>query len=198
MVSVRHGLLALDIETTGLDAARDRVLTIGLVGIGGSEALMDDEEAILRRAEARIARLPGDAMVVTWNGEEFDMPFLAARFRRLGVRTTLSIQPMGQTGKYGKELYRARWSDHRHLDIAPYFKAIAAGRSVPCSLKPVARAVLNIEPVEVDRRGEAIEALARTNPSALADYVLSDARITLALAESSRAAWEPDLIPTVG
>ena len=108
------------------------------------------------------------------------MPFLAFRFERLGVRSSLRVMPMQSTGKYGGLLYRADWGGRSHLDIAPHFQKVAQTRQVPWNLKPIARAVLGADPVEVDRSGSAIS---RLDPERLGAYVASDAEITLALAK---------------
>ena len=66
------------------------------------------------------------------------------------------------------------------MDIAPHFRKVAEALRVPWNLKPIARAVLGANPVEVDRSGPAIGQL---NPDRLGAYVASDAEITLALAK---------------
>ena len=167
---------ALDIETTGLDPAENRVLAVALdTGERVHSRVSRDESDLLLWLDELIESLPGDVELVTWNGEEFDLPFLHRRFEVNGIPTSLQIVPRHRTGKYGGWLFRARWGTHNHVDIAPSFRAIADDRSISWSLKPVARAILKLDPVEVDRKGESIEAL---DEDSLRVYVESDATIT--------------------
>ena len=68
-----------------------------------------------------------------------------------------------------------------------FCKRVAHELGVPWQLKPVARALLGIDPVEVDNRGEAIAAL---NERELRRYLRSDIEITLALSKRLAAAGE--------
>lgn len=189
MVIDANSLLALDIETTGLDPDTAILRAAALAGSDGTSVLIsDDEVALLGELERFIAGLALDATIVTWNGEEFDMPFLAWRFRVTGIKSTLRVTQLPKTGKYGGRLYHADWRGLRHLDIAPYFEREAESLRIPWSLKPVARALLGVKPVEVDRSGEAIGKLA---PERLTSYVASDAEITLALAKRLALSLEP-------
>lgn len=172
-------LLALDIETTGLDPSDSSVVAVGLCSSDGAEVLVGEERSILARLQGRIESSPVSTVLVTWNGEEFDLPFLHVRMQELGFKHGPILVPRGELGKYGKPLYRAQWGEVQHLDIAPFFRDVAADFGIRWSLKPVARAVLGAEPVEVDNRGEAIAAMAINE---VQEYVASDARITLALA----------------
>jgi len=181
MQSPAADLVALDIETTGLEAESSAVVAAALAARGGTEVFSTvDETALLAALEHAIADLPGRSTIVTWNGAEFDLPFLAKRYARRHVRSTLKVRLTGELGKYGKPLVEASWAGHPHVDIAPLFRETAARLGVQWSLKPVVRALLNTEPIEVDRHGEAIACLA---PETLREYVTSDATITLGLAE---------------
>lgn len=80
----------LDIETTGLSAARSQVTLVGLVSSDGpvrrlEQYFVDDpaEEGEVLRAVAR--RLRAFDAVVTYNGVTFDLPFLRDRARRWEV-----------------------------------------------------------------------------------------------------------------
>ena len=171
--------LALDIETTGLNPDEHEIVAVGIATTQSSRAYLGDEGDILRKVEARICSAPAESGIVTWNGEEFDLPFLRTRYEVLGMTTSLRLRSRGIPGKYGKPRYEATWSHLSHVDIAPLFATRAKELGVKWSLKPVARAILGVEPVEVDNRGVAIEAM---EADALSGYVLSDAKITLALA----------------
>ena len=82
----------LDIETTGLSPMRSFIYLIGLVFIDLKKVTMhitqliaedrDEEEEILRLMKER---LEGYKTVVTYNGNSFDLPFIAKRSERYGI-----------------------------------------------------------------------------------------------------------------
>lgn len=82
----------LDIETTGLSPMRSFIYLIGLVFIDLKEMTMhitqliaedrDEEEEILKLMKER---LKGYKTVVTYNGNSFDLPFIAKRSERYGI-----------------------------------------------------------------------------------------------------------------
>ena len=55
-------LLAMDVETTGLDPRRDRVLSVGLVPVDGDRIVLGGARSLLLRAEG--ADIVGVAVVV--------------------------------------------------------------------------------------------------------------------------------------
>lgn len=172
--------IAIDIETTGLDPEDSKVLALGMTSHSGGLAVLEDNEAdLLRLIEKEIQNLDPRALLVTWNGEEFDMPFLAVRYSANDLPSTLTVHRKLGHGKYGGPLYQATWSSHLHIDIAPLFRRWADRNDVEWKLKPVARALLGIEPIEVDRDGRSMQNLEEDR---LRAYVLSDARITFELA----------------
>jgi uncharacterized protein len=67
----------LDIETTGLSSDYDKVTTIGALG-GGKLALFI-QGVNLDQFPAYIAQFP---LLITFNGSQFDLPFLRAHFRQ--------------------------------------------------------------------------------------------------------------------
>lgn len=177
----RAATAALDIETTGLDPEASRVVAVAVDTESGIHSkVSDDESELLDWLNRLIESLPDNIELVTWNGEEFDMPFLRRRFEVRRIPTLLQLRPRHKKGKYGGLLYSVSWGRKRHCDIAPIFQHIAEDRQVAWSLKPVARVLLDTSPIEVDRRGSAIEKLSNAR---LRDYVESDARITRALFE---------------
>ncbi len=186
-------LLAFDIETTGLDPETDRLLAVGLAGRDRAEAALGpDEDNLLAWLETTVTTLPSGAVIVTWNGEEFDLPFIATRLAHTGLQSSLKLRPTGEVGKYGKPRHAATWAGHIHVDIAYPYQQRAEALGVKWSLKPVARAILGEDPIVVDRRGAAI---ARLDRAALEAYVLSDAGITYRLAQLLA---EDGSFPTVG
>lgn len=82
----------LDIETTGLSPMRSFIYLIGLVFIDLKEMTMhitqliaedkDEEEEILKLMKEK---LKGYKTVVTYNGNSFDLPFIAKRSERYGI-----------------------------------------------------------------------------------------------------------------
>lgn len=102
-------MYALDLEATGLDPAKDRIIQIGLVGMGVYDFCMcrmvNPERPIPKEVaeltgidDARVqgmptfkdvahdiaARIEGK-LLVTFNGLRFDVPLLAEEFERAGV-----------------------------------------------------------------------------------------------------------------
>jgi DNA polymerase elongation subunit (family B) len=91
--------LQFDLETTGLDFERDRIFMVAVRDSSGHtdvlEAERDGDEAeasLLRRLVARIHEADPDA-IENHNLHGFDLPFLAARARRLGVALDLGRAP---------------------------------------------------------------------------------------------------------
>jgi DNA polymerase elongation subunit (family B) len=181
-------LIALDIEADtsvdGLDPQISSVTEVALSTTTGSRIFAGPERALLVDLETYLCSLP-PAVLVTWNGHAYDMPFLATRYRLLGLPTTLVTTPDATIPlKYAPlpghaHATRARWDQHRHVDICQLFAPVAAELGVPFKLKPVARAVLGIEPIEEDRAN-----LHLLTPARRARYATSDTEITLALAMS--------------
>lgn len=172
---------ALDIETTGLDPELGRVVAVAVdTGTRIHSKVSEDESELLVWLNRLIESLPDSVELITWNGEEFDMPFLRRRFELRSIPTELQLRPRRKKGKYGGRLYSVNWGRKRHRDIAPTFQHIAEDHQVAWGLKPVARVVLDASPIEVDRRGSAIEKL---SSEILRGYVESDARITRELSD---------------
>ncbi len=173
-------IVALDIETTGLDPRTARVVAVALSSRGFEDVLTEDSEPrLLEDLERSVAGLPVDATLVTWNGEGFDLPFLAERYSLHGIPTSLQLRPRDLIGKYGRPRFEATWGGRPHVDIAYAYQSRAENLGVEWSLKPLARA-LGHDPVEVDRRGASIENMP---VRLLKEYASSDARVTATLAE---------------
>lgn len=172
----------LDIETDttvdGLDPARSAVVAVAVTAPFGEEVLTGDEAELLSSLDELVVQLP-PGVIVTWNGSAFDLPFLAERARRCGVRLALRLEEDASlSGRRPGSLpghpnpYRAAWGPHRHLDGYRLYRAdVGRTLGLPCGLKPMARLV-GLQPVEVDRTD--IHSL---GPEELHEYVASDARI---------------------
>lgn len=121
--------------------------------------------------------------LVTWNGSVFDLPFIQDRARMHGVELDLQLTENPEiVPKYDptpghRGGYDATWANLDHVDLAYAMKADAEARGVRWSLKPYAKAVLGVEPVEVDRTQ--LHTLSFEERHA---YVASDSKITLGLA----------------
>ncbi|HET6795461.1 MAG TPA: 3'-5' exonuclease [Acidimicrobiales bacterium] len=175
----------LDIETDtgagGLDPARCRILAAAVAGDDGTTVLTGPEPRLLGALDEHVAGL-GPAVLVTWNGSGFDLPFIAERARRCGVATGLRLRldpgivrshpPLaGHEGSY-----RAAWHGAVHLDAYLAYRSLLAGTGLSCSLKAAARrAGLAV----VDADASKVHELSAHQ---LVRYVASDAALAMALA----------------
>ncbi|MBR6014560.1 MAG: ribonuclease H-like domain-containing protein, partial [Firmicutes bacterium] len=108
----------LDIETTGLSPERSRVILGGLItiepGVANEADAANAPDTILAEEffceynndrdekellEAYMAAIRNVDVVVTYNGEHFDIPFLRARCKKLGVEFEEGLP-------YNLDLYR--------------------------------------------------------------------------------------------
>ena len=159
------------------------VVAVAIAGPTGDWVFDGDEAAILTDTDRILAELePG--VIVTWNGANFDLPFLADRARGHGLSLGLELVHDANMAGRHKPLpghsgpYRARWHRHGHLDAYQLYRAdVGAVLGLPCGLKPLSRYV-GLPVVEVDR--ERIHELSVDEQRA---YVASDARLTRTLAQ---------------
>ncbi len=166
-----------DTTTDGLDPSRSAVVAVAIAGPGVDLVLdLPDgdtgpvtaaaEADLLRRVDTALRGLP-PGVLVTWNGRNFDLPFIRRRAELLDV--PIGLVTDDRTGE-------STWFAHRHLDgLRPYRADVGRTFGLSCGLKPLARLV-GERPVEVDR--ERIHELTRDE---VHDYVLSDARLARAL-----------------
>jgi uncharacterized protein YprB with RNaseH-like and TPR domain len=73
----RDDALFFDIETTGLDAARNDVTTVSLTRGGDTETLVRGDDLTAAALRERFAEAP---LIVSFNGARFDVPFLEDSF----------------------------------------------------------------------------------------------------------------------
>ena len=132
-----------------------------------------DERALLRRFFDHMRAVkPG--IYVTYNGDFFDWPFLAARaakhgmdiYAELSVRVDASAQGGGE----------ARSRSVLHLDAFAWVKRDSYLPQGSQGLKAVTRAKLGYDPVEVDP--EEMVRFAQEQPQRMATYSVSDAVCT--------------------
>lgn len=91
-VDIPPGTVALDLETTGLSAARGAVLAMaGLAFVGNDMRIVVEQSLLITPGEERaglvwLARhLERASLVWTWNGKRFDLPFISACAERCGI-----------------------------------------------------------------------------------------------------------------
>jgi len=177
-------LYGLDIETDtscgGLDPRLGGIVAVAVSTPSRTLVLTGAERDMLVSLDRLLGRLaPG--VVITWHGAGFDLPFLADRAARAGIRLGLALQ-LDEAIDVRRPLpghggaYRARWGAHTHLDAYQLFRDVGRAVLLSCSLKSMAR-FFKLEPVEVDRAR--IHDLADDDLSA---YVASDADLTRQLA----------------
>jgi DNA polymerase elongation subunit (family B) len=132
------------------------VVSVAVAGRGFEQFFDGDERCILRNLDTffyELTRSFTPPAIATWNGEEFDLPFLHARYARCGVAHGLELFPLGaRRGKYGKPTYAGVWCGLPSVDVSPWYQAFAQSRGIRHSLKPVAKA-LGYRPIEVPDRG---------------------------------------------
>ena len=173
-------LYGLDIETDtsvdGLDPDNSRIVAVALASSTREWVFQGDEAQLLAELDDVLGALPSGTLV-TWNGANFDLPFLARRAAVRSVPLALDLRrdpgialrcdPLpGETGAY-----RARWHSHGHLDGYRLYRADVGVLGWSCGLKAVARLV-GLDLVEVD--ASEIHLLSEHE---IRDYVASDARL---------------------
>lgn len=173
----------LDIETDttvdGLDPLVARVVAVAVAGPNGVTIVDDANEALLLdRLDWHLASIePG--VLATWNGANFDLPFLHHRARRHGVELGLRLRPDPGLPLPREPLpghahtNRAWWHGHAHLDAYRLYRSdVVPALGVSGGLKSISQ-LCGLDPVQVDasRLHELSRDLIRT-------YVSSDARCT--------------------
>lgn len=91
--------MVIDIETTGLNPEKDRILMIGyMTEDGRNYYACDDEAASIVGLNWMIQQLDPD-IIEGWNAYDFDLPFINVRAQKLGVKLE-----WGRDGSQLKEL----------------------------------------------------------------------------------------------
>ncbi len=132
--------LQFDLETTGLDARRDRIFMIAVRGPDGQVEILEAggagdaaEGDLIRRLVAKIEASDPD-VIENHNLHGFDLPFLDARARRLRVPLGL-----GRTGPAGLRERGARRGVLGGADGRRRVRLIAAGRELIDTMDAVLR-----------------------------------------------------------
>jgi DNA polymerase I len=132
--------LQFDLETTGLDARRDRIFMVAVRHPSGSTEVLEidapgdaGEAALIRRLVETIQAADPD-VIENHNLHGFDLPFVAQRARRLGVPLAL-----GRLGKLGLRERAARRGTVQREDSDRRVRFVAPGRELIDTLDAVMR-----------------------------------------------------------
>jgi len=132
--------LQFDLETTGLDAARDRIFMVAVRDPSGATRVLeargggDAAEADLIRRLVEAVREADPDVVENHNLHGFDLPFLARRARRLGVPLGL-----GRLESLGLRERGARRGTARDGDAGRRVRFVAPGRELIDTMDEVLR-----------------------------------------------------------
>ncbi|MBD2181033.1 ribonuclease H-like domain-containing protein [Planktothrix sp. FACHB-1355] len=79
--------VVLDIETTGLDKERDRIIAIGcMTESGNTQIFMQLDEALLLQEFLDYLQSVNPEVLLTYNGMAFDLPFIITRLNALKIK----------------------------------------------------------------------------------------------------------------
>ena len=135
----------------------------------------EDEKAVLAEFFSLIKRLQPQ-ILVTFNGDSFDFPYVAKRAEILGLDMGREIGVYKVTQGL-EEYFAGRWI--LHIDCYAWVQRDSYLPQGSQGLKSVTKYKLKYDPVELDP--EDIAPFARTNPQELASYSVSDALATFYL-----------------
>ena len=193
--------LQFDLETTGLDAARDRIFMIAVLDPDGAaevlEAQGEDDAAeagLIRRLAAKVRAADPD-VIENHNLHGFDLPFLDSRARRLGVPLALGrTGPPGLLPRAARRGTAAGRDNNRRVRFAAPGRELIdtldavlrydfATRELPNhGLKAVARHLGIAGPDREYIRGDLIFAEYRRDPARVRRYATADVEEVAALA----------------
>ncbi len=150
--------LQFDLETTGLDATRDRIFMVAVRDPSGAAHVLEAhgegdaaEADLIRRLVAAIEAADPD-VIENHNLHGFDLPFLAERARRLRVPL-----PLGRLGGLGMRERAARRGAARDGDAGGRVRLVAPGRELIDTLDATIRYDFSAR----DLPGHGLKAVAR-------------------------------------
>ena len=193
--------LQFDLETTGLDAGRDRIFMVAVRDPSGAAETLEAEgegdaaEAdLIRRLVTRIQEADPD-VIENHNLHGFDLPFLDRRARRLGVPLSLGrIGPPGLRQRAARRGVATDFDDRRRVRyVAPGRELIDtldavlrhdfSARDLPGhGLKAVARHLVLAGPDREQIPGRQIYEVYRRDPARVRRYATSDVEEVAGLA----------------
>jgi len=133
----------------------------------------EDEKSMIQGFYQLIRKLQPQIMV-TFNGDNFDFPYVAKRSEILGLDMGREIQIYRVAAGADGDYYSGRWM--LHIDCYAWVQRDSYLPQGSQGLKAVTKYKLKYDPVELDP--ENIAPFARTNPQELASYSVSDALAT--------------------
>lgn len=133
----------------------------------------EDEKSMLQAFYALIRKLQPH-ILVTFNGDSFDFPYVHKRSEILGLDMGREIGVYRVSAGSGEEYFAGRWIIH--IDCYAWVQRDSYLPQGSQGLKAVTKYKLKYDPVELDP--EDIAPFARTNPQELASYSVSDALAT--------------------
>ncbi|HET7622526.1 MAG TPA: ribonuclease H-like domain-containing protein [Gemmatimonadaceae bacterium] len=155
--------LQFDLETTGLDARRDRIFMISIRHHGGETEVLeaagdgDAAEADLIRQLMERVRIADPDVIENHNLQGFDLPFLDRRARKLGVPLALGRVKGARLGvRAARRGVRAR-TIYGDEDDARRLRFVAPGRELIDTLDAVRRYDFSVR----DLPGHGLKAVAR-------------------------------------
>lgn len=85
-----HNFIVFDIETTGLNAKYERVILIGFMYIEDEQPVIEQYFCHHRKSEPLLLKKFSETirqydLLITYNGNSFDIPFLNQRFHQSGI-----------------------------------------------------------------------------------------------------------------
>lgn len=116
--------LVLDIETAGLDSLSDRIFAIGCLNeLGETSLFMDEDEPKLLQQFIRHLQLALPEVIFTFNGTEFDLPFIATRCNLYHISHPFQIKSEPRVIRsaqvFGKplEVHEVEIENSQHVDV---------------------------------------------------------------------------------
>jgi DNA polymerase elongation subunit (family B) len=183
--------MQFDLETTGLDARRDRIFLIAVRYPSGKTEILEapgednaGEAALIRELVAKIAAADPD-VIENHNLHGFDLPFLARRAQILRVPLTLGRIGTGLRARAARRGHTDQADGRRIRYVAPGRELIDtldavlrydfAARELPNhGLKTVARHLGISGPDREQIRGDQVHAVYRRDPERVRRYAAAD------------------------
>ncbi|HEY9690572.1 MAG TPA: 3'-5' exonuclease [Oculatellaceae cyanobacterium] len=116
--------LILDIETTGLDSSKDRIIAIGCMRESGDITIfMQEDETQLLQQFLNFLNRVNPEVLLTYNGMNFDLPFIIARLETLKIKHHFKLSerprriPSAQIFGTPLEIQEIFYKKTNHVDV---------------------------------------------------------------------------------